>query len=195
VSRINPNDVFPARNLPGEAEKWGRSIEDEVKKLREQQEITNQLLSGQNRNSAAALSLLSDQLSKVVSFDSRLERNSSFAVPSGTSASVLDTVFVVPTGYSRAFVFSAATITAWNASGSASYLYMGIDINGASTGLTNSTITGNSNSQQVADNNTAAFTGLVAGEEILVSVRVKADPAWGSTATYVKNSTFVIYTI
>ena len=195
MSRINPDDVFPARNLPGEAEKWGRSVEEEVKKLREQQEITNQLLSGQNRNSAAALSLLSDQLSKVVSFDSRLETNYLFAVPSGTSASVLDTVFIVPTGYSRAFVFSAATLTAWNASGSASYLYMGVDINGEYEGLTVSAISPNASQQQIADNNTAAFTGLVAGEEITVSVRAKADPSWGSTATLAKNSTFVIYTI
>ena len=195
MSRINPDDVFPARNLPGEAEKWGRSIEDEVKKLREQQEITNQLLSGQNRNSAAALSLLSDQLSKVVSFDSRLGKNYLFAVPSGTSESVLDTVFVVPTGYSRAVVFSAATLTAWNASGDSSYLYMGVDINGRYEGLTSSNMSPNASQQQIADNNTAAFTGLVAGEEITVSVRAKADPSWGSTATIAKNSAFVIYTI
>jgi len=65
VSRINPKDVFPARNLPGDSEKWGRSIEDEVKKVRKQGEVTNQFLKASNRQSASTASNLGEQIAAI----------------------------------------------------------------------------------------------------------------------------------
>ena len=114
MSRINPDDVFPARNLPGEAEKWGRSIEDEVKKLREQQEITNQLLSGQNRGNAASLAALADQFSTLVGVDGGSTTTSDFGLTSGSWVTVADTNVTTPpwggkaviTGAGMAFVVS-----------------------------------------------------------------------------------------
>jgi len=132
VSRINPNDVFPARNLPGEAEKWGRSIEEEVKKLREQQEITNQLLLGQNRGSASSLANLGDQLTTALGTQDQINAllsdqvtaatgyasKTNFSQTSASWVTVETSTITVPAGYSKAYVIASASINMFNDSSS-----------------------------------------------------------------------------
>ncbi|MCK9603158.1 MAG: hypothetical protein M0R66_02080 [Candidatus Omnitrophica bacterium] len=50
---INPGDVFPQRNLPGDAEKWGRTLEDRVIALEKAVLADRSSILGTNRNIAA----------------------------------------------------------------------------------------------------------------------------------------------
>lgn len=76
VSGINPDDVFPPRNLPGTAETWGRVVEDREIALEKAYIAQGQSIDGLNRNLAAsqqtvagqigALTTAQDELSDVV---------------------------------------------------------------------------------------------------------------------------------
>ncbi len=55
-------DVFPRRNLPDEAEQWGRAHDDRVISLEQSVASLQQSLSGQNRNSASSIQTLSTQV-------------------------------------------------------------------------------------------------------------------------------------
>lgn len=59
---MNPNDVFPRRNLPGEAEAWGRVVEERVRNV-EYGLIGNRTgLQSENRASASSLQEISRQI-------------------------------------------------------------------------------------------------------------------------------------
>lgn len=58
-------DVFPRRNLPGEAEQWGRAHDERVLALEASMEGVSQSLQGQNRNTASSLSVIADQVQKI----------------------------------------------------------------------------------------------------------------------------------
>lgn len=55
-------DVFPRRNLPGDAEQWGRDVEGRVVDLSTGQEILGQQLQSQNRNTASNLAVMAAQI-------------------------------------------------------------------------------------------------------------------------------------
>lgn len=55
-------DVFPRRNLPEDAEQWGRAHDERVMSLESQIQVLSQSLSGQNRNSASSIQTLSNQV-------------------------------------------------------------------------------------------------------------------------------------
>lgn len=59
-------DVFPRRNLPEDAEQWGRAHDDRVVSLEKQIEALGQSLSGQNRNSASSIQTLATQVKDLV---------------------------------------------------------------------------------------------------------------------------------
>lgn len=67
-------DVFPRRNLPGEAEQWGRAHDDRVIALETRLEALSATSSGQNRNTASSLSVLGGQfrdlIGRVSNYDS-----------------------------------------------------------------------------------------------------------------------------
>ena len=58
-------DVFPRRNLPGQAEEWGRTLETRAVNAESQLSILSQELQGQNRNTASSLSVLSGQIQAI----------------------------------------------------------------------------------------------------------------------------------
>lgn len=68
-------DVFPRRNLPPEAEQWGREVENRVKSAESALEIAAQSISGQNRNTASSLSVLGGQVSDLVGRESYFSAN------------------------------------------------------------------------------------------------------------------------
>jgi len=180
VSRINPDDVFPARNLPGEAEKWGRSIEEEVKKLREQQEITNQLLSGQNRGSASSLSNLSDQIGDINAILGRLvtvlplsvATLGSFGVT--TSYAVKNTASVtVPEGYTRALISVVGWISAYNNTANSEYLYAVMSTD-AGYGESSYATNGASGSESVTVGLSTTLSGLTVGGIISTYISAKS---------------------
>lgn len=61
---MNPNDVFPRRNL-GESDEWGRSVEERIRNVEYAAVGQKQGLSGVNRTSASSLQELSRQLIQV----------------------------------------------------------------------------------------------------------------------------------
>lgn len=58
-------DVFPRRNLPGEAEQWGRTLETGVVDTQAEVQALSQALQGQNRNTASSLSVLAGQIQAI----------------------------------------------------------------------------------------------------------------------------------
>lgn len=65
--RINPEDVFPRRNLPGSAEQWGRVVEDRTRELEKNAVAVNQSLHGANRDTAAQLANLAPSVARLTS--------------------------------------------------------------------------------------------------------------------------------
>jgi len=58
-------DVFPRRNLPGDAEQWGREVEKRVAAVDSTLESVQQSVQGQNRNIASSLSVLAEQIAAI----------------------------------------------------------------------------------------------------------------------------------
>lgn len=58
-------DVFPRRNLPGDAEQWGREVEKRVAAVDSTLESVQQSVQGQNRNTASSLSVIAAQIEKI----------------------------------------------------------------------------------------------------------------------------------
>lgn len=64
-SNINPNDVFPRSNLPGESVEWGRQLMERVQALESARVADSAFAQGQNRNTAAVTASLADQLVQI----------------------------------------------------------------------------------------------------------------------------------
>lgn len=62
MPNVNPQQVLPRRNLPGEAENWGRQLEDMVFNIAKAVVSLEQSGRGTNRNLASTTSNLADQL-------------------------------------------------------------------------------------------------------------------------------------
>lgn len=58
-------DVFPRRNLPNEAEQWGRDVEIRLSHAKTRSEALGQFSRGQNRNTASSLEALSRSLQRI----------------------------------------------------------------------------------------------------------------------------------
>lgn len=105
---MNPNDVFPRRNLPGAAEEWGRTVEDRIRDV-ENAAITNkQSTSGLNRTTASNLEELSRQLDDLQTFYNLIPKPaqasneaSGFGLSSGWNT-VVQTTIPVPAGATTA---------------------------------------------------------------------------------------------
>lgn len=60
------SDVFSRRNLPGSAETWGREVEKRIEGVERNALVLSQEVSSQNRNTAASLQTLAQQVSDLV---------------------------------------------------------------------------------------------------------------------------------
>lgn len=79
-------DVFPRRNLPIEAEPWGRAHDERVIALEDGVTRLGQSLSGQNRNSASSIQTLADQVKDLVgrvSYNTSSADSQTWTTPSG----------------------------------------------------------------------------------------------------------------
>jgi hypothetical protein len=64
------NDVFPRRNLPDDAEPWGREHDNRVYALESSVSSLQASLQGQNRNNASSIQTLGDQVSDLAGRES-----------------------------------------------------------------------------------------------------------------------------
>lgn len=78
------SDVFPRRNLPVDAEDWGRAHDNRVISLEEQVEILGQSLRGQNRNSASSIETLADQVQAVKAAQTQIQAQQASIVATQT---------------------------------------------------------------------------------------------------------------
>lgn len=62
---LDPTDVYPERNLLGPSEDWGRQIENDQVLLKEKTASNSQSIQATNRNIAASLANISEQLNNV----------------------------------------------------------------------------------------------------------------------------------
>lgn len=59
------DDVFPRRNLPGEAEEWGRTLEGRIQSSELDVEVLAQSLKGLNRSSASSIEDIARQVQDI----------------------------------------------------------------------------------------------------------------------------------
>lgn len=85
-------DVFPRRNLPNEAEPWGRRVEDEVNALDNRIGTLEQFSRGQNRNTASSLEMMSRQINALPITAVFGERETGFSVGSSYTNKVSLTI-------------------------------------------------------------------------------------------------------
>ena len=72
---MNVYDVFPRRNLPVEAEEWGRETEQRIMQLENAVLGANDAIAGQNRTQASTLQAIAGQLETVAAVYDSLEDN------------------------------------------------------------------------------------------------------------------------
>jgi len=70
---VNPKDVFPRRNLPGEAEVWGRAIEEAIRELEYGVQGQSTNLQSDNRANASNFQELARQVSQLRQNQTRLD--------------------------------------------------------------------------------------------------------------------------
>lgn len=107
---LDPTDVYPPRNLLGNSEAWGRQIENDQVLLKEKTASNSQSIQATNRNIAASLANLSEQLNtvsiqqaEILSAQTRIAETSQtvvvpYTINSNTSGS-LGTTVVEPPGW------------------------------------------------------------------------------------------------
>lgn len=158
--------IIPKRNLPPDAEPWGRSVDERITGIektsaKNRRDTSNSqsainstvtklseqvaAIDGLTQRLAEQQAQLSDQVDQlealvnaqnfpVTTFTEQLE----FVLTPGTGAvpEILRTNIAVPAGFSRAVVYTTASITAYNTTGVMDFLYLGAGINGSRVGKT-----------------------------------------------------------
>lgn len=183
ASDINPQDKFPKRDLGGDSEKWGRTIEDRIIALEKAALGGGTSIQATNRALASSTASLADQIKSVVYVESLYETASGFAVPAKTSAVVATTRVNIPLGFTRASYSATMWVTAYNDSGSPSLLYSGLELDGVYIGILNSATTPAGVYGVSTYTRTGNLEGLTPGGTLTFGLRAKGDPPWGSTGT------------
>lgn len=108
---MNPNDAFPRRNLPGDAEDWGRKVEDRIRNLEYGYVGQKTNLQSENRSSSSSLQELARQIVQLNANQAALDaairavprtiqstaQNAGFGLGSGWNT-VVYTEITVPSG-------------------------------------------------------------------------------------------------
>lgn len=72
---VDATDVFPRRNLPGDADKWGRAHDERVVAVETAVQITGQEVQSLNRNTASSLAIQASQIKAVQAAQAAIEIN------------------------------------------------------------------------------------------------------------------------
>jgi len=112
VLRINPNDVFPARDLPGQAEKWGRVVEERLRAVEEGVLANRQALVAQERAFSASLAQI---IATTLTPPTYTETDTDSTIYSGPSSYLYtNTAVVVPVGATSVELTLKGALTATN---------------------------------------------------------------------------------
>ena len=110
--RINPDDVFPARDLPGQAEKWGRVVEERIRAAEEGVLSNRQALAAQERAFSAALAQI---IATTLAPPTYTETDTDARIYSSPSTYLYtNTAVVVPVGATSVELTLKGALTATN---------------------------------------------------------------------------------
>lgn len=116
------NDVFPRRNLPDEAEPWGREHDKRMVFVESQIDSVKQSVLGQNRNTASSLSVLGGQIQAIVETQAELRAQQDVLASQQASIIATQNFLLTQTVGDQKSATISGTYT-----GSASYNYMSLD--------------------------------------------------------------------
>lgn len=111
---INPNDVFPRRNLPADAEQWGRNVEDRIHALEGAVLQLSQEVAGLSRDIKAVSGNLVTGQQTPFSYIRTLSDQVISSSDSTASHIYTTTSVTVPTGAVSATVTVKGSVTATN---------------------------------------------------------------------------------
>lgn len=127
---IDPTDVLPINNLPVPSAPWGRAMEKRLLALEKQSVAGGQDIAGQNRNTAATLQGLSEQLAEM--FDLFMGQtgfvadyvnvSGPFNISSTEDTTISSVSITVPDGFTTALVVGYGEMDAIAPSGDMSEL-------------------------------------------------------------------------
>ena len=188
-------DVFPRRNLPPEAEEWGREVENRIYQAENGYDVSSQNLAGLDRSSSSTLDNLALQIQEVQRIVNlipvaRQSRNNSsgFAVP---TAGAWNSVISTSVSFSEAGTFSLSAISSGQlVQGSGSSLLGASYRLVTSTGDTSATIPGSyafsgGNSVNNFQINSGWTVPVSAGSNFSVTLQCNPASGWpGGTGSY-----------
>ena len=177
---INPDDVFPRRNLPGEAESWGRTLEDRVIALEKGHVAQESSLAGANRTAASALANTANQINSIVRPQMIAASAPTGFDPSETSSLILSKSLTVPSGFRYAVVFVNLSVQVWREPSSAiNNLHIYTEVDGVVRGFGNTNLypSPSATIYATATAQTAQLVvGLTSGDAILLEGYGMVDP-------------------
>lgn len=98
-------DVFPRRNLPDDAEEWGREVEARIHNAELASSASGKSISGLNRTTSSSLDTLAHQIAEIKRLQDsipvaqqRTAQNTNFGLPSSGWNTVATTSFEAPGG-------------------------------------------------------------------------------------------------
>lgn len=132
-------DVFPARNLPGRAEEWGRTVEDSFDALAASRLDTSQGIDNWLRFSSGQLDSLSQRLDEVYNRSTEAQTLANIAVTGSATAEPyprtnVNVTFSATPQSRRAFITLSGNVTSNASLGERMYVYLmyrGVVVSGA----------------------------------------------------------------
>lgn len=114
LDAINPDDVFPRRNLPADAEQWGRNVEDRIRDLEGAVVQLSQMVSGLSRDIKAVTGNITSGQQTPFSYTRFLSDQDLSSSDSTSSHLYTTTSVTVPTGAISATITVKGSVTATN---------------------------------------------------------------------------------
>lgn len=139
MATTSSKDVFPRRNLPGEAERWGRDVENRIEAGEDSETQLSQVVNNMGRATAGQLAVLSRQVTELGSHRTWLTNPADLnltVIASGTTytkwySGLRNVVFPAPEGGGRNALFSlSAFITSTANAGIFSAVVTGVRYKG-----------------------------------------------------------------
>jgi len=195
MSSIDPTDIPPSSNLPGPSVAWGRNRDAHILDLEKKVISLEQAQAGANRDRAASLANLSEQITDITTIleslvtalpiaSGNLSDCSTLASP--FSKTVVSKSLTVPTGYTKVLVSVAGNAAAKNTTAVSDYLNAFCTIQGhvvAGTTRRSAAIPAGSFGELQGLYSTYVVPALLtAGDLVTVTIELRSDlAAWSAT--------------
>ena len=186
---LDPTDVFPPRNLPGDAERWGREVEGVATLLKGSAKNLRQSIESMNRSTAASLQSLGDQIAELsavrallLTTESKSDSNLTYSIPSGVTSVATTVSFTVPAGYTKASIFASHSASAQNGVVGVDYLGVLVSIGGvANLGVFGQAGTSSSTNYTNSSSSYTRTVPVTEGDILVVDGLVSSDNGYLSS--------------